>query len=265
MQNENSTTGKTLTVRDLAKAFNSQNHQEYRQMIDSAALPAKMRQFLLRKQYYIRFQEDCAKFRENRLATMQNSLAEQEAEVEASLEALEVSDKDLEKARKSLADAQHAFRLAKKRLDEQQTIYDEAFERHQKNQERFRRNSNKHEDQERLIKEAEKLLREAQNYVLIHSSATLSSISKKSGILVCTRYDANELHFHKHVDQIIDISEETYSDLIPVNVRELFNSEEEYNSAIAYVELVLKFFFDGGQYELLYNSEGISKLLNTIL
>lgn len=264
MAKQNSST-ETITIRDLAKAFNSGNHLEYRQVIDSAHLPAKMRQFLLRKEYYIRFQEDCAKFRENQLSTMENALSRQITENESILSALEVSEKELESARKALLDAQHEFHLAQKRLNDQQAAYDEIFAKHQENQNLFQRGSAKQEDQEQLIKEAKKLLKEAQNYVLIHSSATVSSVSKKAGILVCTRYDANELHFHKHVDQVIDIPDINYADLIPVDARAFFSSEEEFNSAIAYIELVLKFFFDGCQYELLYNSEGIDKLLSIIM
>ncbi len=264
MAQQNSNTG-SITIRELASAFNSENHLEYRQLIDSAHLPTKMRQFLLRKQYYIRFQEDCAQFRENQLAVMENTLSEQTAEVEASLNALEVSEKEVESARKALVEAQHAFRLAQNKLNEQQATYDQALATHQQNQDRFNRGSVKQEDQERLIKEAQKLLKEAQNYILIHSSATVSSVAKKAGILVCTRHDADELHFHKHVDQVIDIPESNYADLIPDNARSLFDSNEEFESAIAYVELVLKFFFEGGQYELLYNSDGIDKLLNSIM
>lgn len=264
-QDKNNATVATLTVRDLAEAFNSSNHQEYRNMIDRAGISGKMRQFLLRKAYYIRFQEDCAKFREDRLAIMERSLSEQEAENEETLNALEVSEKELEEAGKSLSQAQRAFNLAQKQLNDEQAKYDEILARYQLNQEKFRRGSSKQEDQERLIKEAQKLLREAQNYVLIHSTATLTSVSKKYGILVCTRYDSNELHFHKHVDQVIDIPDNSYADLIPADARNLFGSDEEYNSAIAYIELVLKFFFDGCQYELLYNSDGIKQVLDSIL
>lgn len=264
MGKQNSNT-EAITIRDLAKAFTSENHLEYRQMIDSAHLPTKMRQFLLRKEYYIRFQEDCAKFREDRLAVMENTLSKQVAENESVLSALEVSEKELETAKKALLNAQHEFRRAQNHLNEQQAVYEKALAEHQQNQDRFQRGSAKQEDQERLIREAQKLLKEAQNYVLIHSSATISSVSKKAGILVCTRYDANELHFHKHVDQVIDIPDINYADLIPVDARAFFSSEEEFNSAIAYIELVLKFFFDGCQYELLYNSEGIDKLLNIIM
>lgn len=201
MAQQNSNTG-SITIRELASAFNSENHLEYRQLIDSAHLPTKMRQFLLRKQYYIRFQEDCAQFRENQLAVMENTLSEQTAEVEASLNALEVSEKEVESARKALVEAQHAFRLAQNKLNEQQATYDQALATHQQNQDRFNRGSVKQEDQERLI---------------------------------------------------------------PDNARSLFDSNEEFESAIAYVELVLKFFFEGGQYELLYNSDGIDKLLNSIM
>ena len=264
MAKQNSET-EAITIRDLARTFNSENHLEYRQMIDSAHLPAKMRQFLLRKEYYIRFQEDCAKFRENQLAVMENTLSEQIAENESTLSALEVSEKELEEAKKALLNAQHEFHVAQNRLNEQQSVYEKVLAEHQQNQDHFRRGSAKQEDQERLIKETRKLLREAQNYVLIHSSATVSSVSRKSGILVCTRYDANELHFHKHVDQVVDISDLRYADLIPLDARSFFDSEEEFNSAIAYIELVLKFFFDNCQYELLYNSEGISKLLDIIM
>lgn len=266
MQDTKSSTSKSpLTIRKLAEAFNSSDHQEYRRVIDNAAIPAKMRQFLLRKEYYIRFQEDCAKFRENQLAVMEKSLSEQEAEVIASLEALEVSEKELETARKALLAAQHEFRLVEKKLQDQQAEYDKILEQHQKNQKSFQRGSAKQSEQEQLIKEAKKLLKEAQNYILIHSTATVSSIARKSGILVCSRYDENSLHFHKHVDQIIDIPKNRYADMIPENARSYFESDEEYHSAVAYVEMILKFFFDNCQYELLYNSEGIDKLLNIIM
>ena len=264
MAQQNSNTG-SITIRELASAFNSENHLEYRQLIDSAHLPTKMRQFLLRKQYYIRFQEDCAQFRENQLAVMENMLSEQTAKVEASLNALEVSEKEVESARKELAEAQRAYQSAFIRLTNQQDIYDKALAKHRQNQDCFNRGSTKQEDQERLVKKAQKLLKEAQNYVLIHSSATVSSISKKVGILVCTQHDADELHFHKHVDQVIDIPENNYADLIPDNARTFFGSDEEFESAIAYVELVLKFFFESRQYELLYNSDGIDKLLNSVM
>lgn len=102
--------------------------------------------------------------------------------------------------------------------------------------------------------------------ILVHPSARLSAFSTKigTGILICTKYDSSRLSYRKHVDKIIT-AQENYKDLIPEDAINYFESQEEFESAKEYVNLVLQFFFNGDDYELLYNSEGIKYILDSIL
>lgn len=256
------------TIRDLATAFSSQDHLEYKKILDNSGISKDARKFLLRKVREIRFGEDCAEFRKNQLNIIENELDKHQfasnesvAFCEKVYNALNEANKVLAEKRRNLRLAQQAVEKAEKEVAELNALYTHW-------QQISARENSQVEDYSRVLETAKKALHESEHYILVHPTATLPAFSKKvgAGIFVCTKYDAEKLHFRKYADHVITPEEDYVKDLLSgTNTKSLFESEDEFKSAMEFINLVLQFLFEGKDYEILCNSDTIMNILDSIM
>lgn len=125
----------------------------------------------------------------------------------------------------------------------------------------------KNELEKVLLPQQEKKLEEMKKFTLVHLSATLTALDKKrTTVIVCTKFDAEIMRFNKFADCVVDTADDYLpQEDIPYGARGKFNTLQEFYSAIEYVKLVLKYWAEDKSYELLYNSEGIRYILDSLL
>ena len=239
---------KLLTIRDLAKAY---NHKEYKLLING--FPNDTRKYLTRKS-------------DSKLANSFTSqvpeesfLTEYESALNKAMQEFRQTDKKLEDTRKELINAELALSNALKAVSRAKEDYKDILYIHQKT-------INDISQKRYMFESAKKSLTEKKHYIIVHSTATVCSLSRKinKGVLVCSQYDASTLSYKKHVDKVVNCKE-NYSDMIPDDAIMYFDSQEDFESAKAYVSLILKLLFEKADYELLYNSEGIKYILDSIM
>lgn len=256
-----------ITIQDLATAFKATDHLVYENMLKNANISTEARKFLLRKNSEIRFARDCAQFRRNQVALLEKTLANHKNASEKAESDLASTYLKLEEANKVLAKAHHELFLAQNAVKDAEKNIEELNRTYTFQQKIASKENLQVKDFSCELDTAKKALHESENYILVHPTATLSSLSKKvgSGIFVCTKYDAESMHYRKCVDQVIDTTKYDYADGLLDNYREYFSSEEEFNSGVAYINLILKFVFDDIKYETLCNSDAIICMLYKIL
>ena len=66
-----------VTIRDLATAFLSSDHLEYKKLLDNTNISKDAKKFLLRKSPEMRFGENCLEFRKNQMLLLEDSLGKQ--------------------------------------------------------------------------------------------------------------------------------------------------------------------------------------------
>lgn len=256
------------TIRDLATAFSSQDHLEYKKILDNSGISKDARRFLLRKAREMRFDKNCAEFRKNQMAILEDELVEHQfalnessAFCEKTYNALDKANKVLAEKRRNLQLAQQAVKKAEEKVAELNLMYTHW-------QRISTRENSQVEDYSRVLETAKKALHEAEHYILVHPTATLPAFSKKvgAGIFVCTKYDAEKLHFRKYADHVISSEEDYAKDLLSgTDSRSLFESEDEFKSAMDFINLVLRFLFEEKDYEILCNSVAIMNILDSIM
>lgn len=255
--NEN---GQLLTIRDLANAY---NHKEYKLLLNE--LPKHTKQYLTRKNSNIRFANNSITFCQNQVSILKKCLKEHESTLNNAIQCFGQTSKELDDARKALISAELALSDAQKKVAKARDSFKAISCYHELLKNDISRERSIVDNYNNTLDSAQKVLKEAKHFILVHPSATVSSLSKKigHGVLLCTKHDATAIAFKKHVDKVI--SAENHSELVPDDAIKHFKSVEEYTSAVEYINLVLKFLFEGADYETLYNSEGIKYILDSIL
>jgi len=123
------------TIRDLATAFSSQDHLEYKKILDNSGISFSSRdhleykkvldnsgiskdarKFLFRKIHEIRFVEDCAEFRKNQLNILKSELDKHQFASNESAAFCEKVYNELNEANKVLAQKRRNLRLAQQEV-----------------------------------------------------------------------------------------------------------------------------------------------------
>ena len=182
-----------------------------------------------------------------------------ESDLNKAMQEFKQTDKKLENSLKDLINAELTLSNALKAVSIAKENYNDILYIHQKT-------INDISQKRYMFESAKKSLTEKKHYIIVHSTATVCSLSRKinKGVLVCSQYDASTLSYKKHVDKVVNCKE-NYSDMIPDDAIMYFDSQEDFESAKAYVSLILKLLFEKADYELLYNSEGIKYILDSIM
>ena len=243
-------------LQELAEVYNSKNYGAYRQVIEQIGLSGEFKKILMKRNDEWRYAKN----------------------VERQMEMLEMLEKVIEglkaKVMKIGADydkAKEEYEKAKKKYDiatRIQKFQEEKMAKAKRKMEEVNRHKitikNDINEMENALKQNEKKLKKMQRFTLIHSTATLVGIDKRhETVLVCTKYDVERMKFDRFVDEVEDTS---FYDLdIPYGAREKFATEQEFESAIEYVKLVIRYWAEDRPYDLLYNCEGIKYMLEEIL
>lgn len=257
-----------ITIQDLATSFSSQDHLEYKKMLDNSGISKDARKFLLRKVHEIRLDEDCAEFRKNQMHILENELAKHQFASNESSAFCEKLYNELDEASKILAQKRRNLRLAQQEVKQAEEEVSKLNGLYTHWQQISAQENSKVEDYSRVLETAKKALHESEHYILVHPTATLPAFSKKvgTGIFVCTKYDAEKLHFRKYADHVIEPEEDYTKDLLAgEDTKSLFESEDEFKSAMEFINLVLRFLFREKDYEILCNSDAVMNILDSII
>lgn len=237
---------KVSTVRKLAKAFKDTNHMAYRELIKSAKLSKEMSQKL---------------FKKNDKPDLPKEIKHQEEMIELIKEAIiekEAAEIALDRQRQELEE-----RIAE--LETKLSALKETFA--QMNQLMSKINEDEAILQQEFSKQSKKLDK-LNRFSLIHPTATLTALDKASAttILVASKTDVEYLGFDRFADLIIDTDEAFVLTLeaIPDDISKMFETKRELKSALAYTELVYKFWAEDKEFDMLYNHEGIKKLIELL-
>ncbi|MGN1297681.1 MAG: hypothetical protein ACI4VH_04575 [Clostridia bacterium] len=150
----------------------------------------------------------------------------------------------LKKAKKTLADAENALKEARNMENAEKALQSKL---------------------ETTLLEQTKKLEQIKVFALVHPSATLTALDKKiNHTFVLTRYDLKNMN----LESFADIIEDTDSNLIDSEIKkealEKFHNQSNYESAIEYVNMVIKYWIENKPFVLLYNDDGIRYILERI-
>ncbi|MCI9063977.1 MAG: hypothetical protein HFJ17_05195 [Clostridia bacterium] len=233
-----------LCILDLARAYGSKDHRAYQKLIESLRLSKQFKGMLTAGKDDFRFAKNQA-HQEETIDVIENEIWKKQDEVKEH----EASYKD---AISEVSRIQKMLEAAEKKAKETKCKMDKA--------------KRDKEDLSKLLSQQKKREENMKKFTLVHPTATLTALDKKSDtVIVCTKFDAERMDFSKFADIIVETTGENLpSDDIPHEIKKDFVSLEAYISALHFVELIIMYWAEDKPYETLYNSPGIDYILNKL-
>ena len=242
----------SLRLIDLAKARKSSDHRLYKETIVSASIGDDCKRLLLKQ---------------NGSKPRPRNVQWQKEFIEMLETQKEFNDKLFEDMRMGLIGYDERMNMARADYEDALEELEEAeikLKKAQKEYELFRKKMTAQASEQKMLEQEianeHKRLEQMEQILLLHPSATLTALDKKCGhTIVCTSYD--KVDCCGVADTIVDTTNVDLVEDVPEKVKGMFSSERELKSAIEYVKLVLVYFIEDKDSQLLYDSQGITDLL----
>lgn len=232
------------SIYDLARTYQARNHTAYQSLLTAANISRDMKKRLTTKKENWRDKKN-PQFQEAEIELSESLLGRIDKQIEEQKNICQSVDEEVKKAQEALQAAMEKFNEQKQK--------EEDLKKEKK-------------QIESIIAQKKEKLQKMQQLVLVHPTASISAIDKKrENMLVFTRFDLDNMVFSKVVDSVFKYNGEDLLKKEEVEpVREEFETRDEFFSAVAYVEMVVYYYSEGYNYELLYNSKGIKHMLELV-
>ena len=231
------------TLYDLAGAYKCRDKYAYRRLLENAKVSDNFKKRMTTKKAKGKryknpiFQEEEIKVLKNAICDLDTEIKKQESDCKEAEETVRIAAEELRKANQVLKEKKE--RLAS--LSSKKSLI------------------------QNCTKEEERKLEKMMNFTLVHPTATLSSLDKKhETTIVCTKFDIDTMKFAKFVDLTYDCEENLISEEEFKQIREEFETVEQFISAFEYVKMVAKYCVEDWKCELLYNSPSIKHMLDIL-
>lgn len=240
------------TLYDLAEAYQNRDKRAYRRLLENAGVSKELKKKLTTKSEEWRKSKN-PEFQEEEIKLLKRITCELNEQIREQEELCENAYQKVQEAQELLAEAQESLKKAS-----------QAYEKEKKKEVELKEEEKSTED---IIRQEEKKLKKLQKFILLHPSSTISSLDRRQeNMIVCTKFDFdNNKGFSKVVDSIFHCEEGNLLNKADLEqAREEFETLEDFLSAIEYVKMFTIYWAEGIEYELLYNSPGIKKMLDIL-
>lgn len=242
----------SLRLIDLAKARKSSDHRLYKDTIVSASIGDDCKRLLLKQNgskprpRNVQWQKEFIEMLETQKDQKDFLIEDMRIDLIGLHEIMNMAKAEYEDVLAELKEAEIKLRKAKK-----------GYEKFKAEVSALTNEQKMLEDE---ISNEYKRLEQMNHFLLLHPSATITALDKKCGhTIVCTSYD--KVDCCGVADTIVDTTNVDLVEDVPEKVKGMFSSERELKSAIEYVKLVLVYFIEDKDSQLLYDSQGITDLL----
>lgn len=239
------------SLNDLAEAFKNNDYRAYQTLLRSAKLS---------KEFTKRLTSKDDTWRKSKSADYQA------AAVEIISNVIQNVDEDIKEQEIVCADAGQKLQMAEKALKEAEAKYRDARKYFDNQMSKKKKLEGEKKATEGLRVQEIKKLEQIRKLTLVHPTATLSSLDKRrETTIICTKIDAKRMGFTRFVDYVFECTD---GNLVDKEVLKKVQSElgdlEEFSSAVEYVKMVVRYWAENKEYELLYNSEAIKQMLENL-
>lgn len=232
---------KVVSIQELAKAYYSTDYKEYREVMNKANVSKDLQKRVRQKKPEGEFGKRID-FQKQEIRVVKKIAYQLELEAKEQEKNYEQVCKKVNQAEKEFRIAEIAWKKAKKMKEDAEK---------------------KQLEMEELLALQMKKLQQMEKMILLHPSATLPALDKKrNSILVCTKFDVERMTFLKFADCVMEAADVDIE--VTKEMAEMFVSKQELDSAVEYAKLAIYFWLEDKPYELLYSSEGIKYILDTV-
>ncbi len=240
------------TLYDLTEAYQNRDRMAYRRLLENAGVSKELKKKLTTKSEEWRKSKN-PEFQEEEIELLRNLICDLNEKIREQEDIRKSAYRNVQEAEELIAEAQERFKKANQIYKKEKEKEDELKE--------------EKKSTENLIAQEAKKLKKLQKFILVHPTATISSLDKRQeNMIVCTKFDFdNNKGISKIVDSIFHCEEGNLLNKADLEqAREEFGSLEDFLSAVEYVKMFTVYWAEGVEYELLYNCPGIKRMLDLL-